>query len=146
MPFFHWKLLVCKDDKFNLKKHSCYTACNNYHLLCSCFYFLSYLVTFQYLCRSLPSHQMFLLQNDAIVKIQAWARANVAQNDYRKLSMYYFGMDIPNTSQTKQEWQILTPGNLDWWQYYSCTMYKCADIREIYFWKSSAFNKSQPYC
>lgn len=21
MPFFHWKLLVCKDDKFNLKKH-----------------------------------------------------------------------------------------------------------------------------
>ena len=32
----------------------------------------------------------FLLQNDAIVKIQAWMRANVAQNDYRKLSMYWF--------------------------------------------------------
>ena len=31
----------------------------------------------------------FLLQNDAIVKIQAWMRANVAQNDYRKLSMYW---------------------------------------------------------
>ena len=44
---------------------------------------------------------MLLLQNDAIVKIQAWARANVAQNDYRKLSMYYLIMDIYITEQTR---------------------------------------------
>ena len=37
-----------------------------------------------------------LLQNDAIVKIQAWARANVAQNDYRKLSMYNLLRDMDN--------------------------------------------------
>jgi hypothetical protein len=28
----------------------------------------------------------YLFQQAAIIKIQAWARANVAQNDYRKLS------------------------------------------------------------
>lgn len=46
---------------------------------------------------------IFFFQNDAIVKIQAWTRANVAQNDYRKLSEYY---SLMNSPERQMIWKV----------------------------------------